>query len=90
MPKIKRKRKHMKQNEFFKELKNRGFTCEADWDLLRWTKENCKNIELITFGGFIEEWEGYPIPYTLKLNGKRVIGNQRCLKYIDELLNNNE
>jgi N-acyl-L-homoserine lactone synthetase len=86
MNKIKRKRKKMKRNEFVAELQKRGFKASVDWDVYVWTNEKYPNIKLLHHDGGIDEWDGYCIPYMLKLNGKKVIGNQRCLKYIDELM----
>lgn len=82
---MKRKRVYMSYFSFIKEIRDIGFRVNDSIDAF-WVY-SFKGIELQIYGGYIECGELYP--YTLILNGKRVIGNQRCLKYIYEILGGN-
>ena len=75
----------MKQDELIEELKKRGFL--HDNDIGDWVSHyRLNNILVVICPAYIDVESEYLIPYTLKLNGKRVIGNKRLLKYIDKIL----
>ena len=79
------KRKYMNWFSFCEELEKRGFKWVTDedweWDGTKWVKAD---IIVLCYGGYIEGDELFP--YTIMLNDRKVIGNQRCLSYIDKIL----
>lgn len=79
---IKRKRKHMNYFRFLEELKKRGFKFSEGYFSNLYLY---KDITVSISGGGIDD-DGELHPYILMLNSNRVIGNQRCLNYIDKLL----
>ena len=78
----------MKRDEFINELKNRGFLYDVDnlYQAHIYIKDN---IHIAIYDGGITE-DGGLFPYTLYLNHKIVIGNKRCLSYIDEIIKKKE
>lgn len=80
--KARRTREYMGYYVFIKELKKRGFVLSVG-DFAHYWRRGTVMVSIA--GGYIDDY-GDLFPYYLSLNGDRVVGHQRCLKYIDNIL----